>query len=161
MTNLDAGLRLLLDRQAIADTFSRYAIGVDTRDWDLYRSSFVDEFEFDYTSFDKDWIGRTKADDFVAGVKAVSEGFDSTQHLIVLQRADIDGDQALCVAYVQARAVVGDKFHALGGYYTHQLRRDRDQWKIAVAKLTVTWEDGDRAVFAIAAKRAQKAAAGA
>ncbi len=35
------------DRTQICETVYRYATGIDTRDWDLYRSIFSDEVEID------------------------------------------------------------------------------------------------------------------
>jgi hypothetical protein len=43
--------------------------------------------------------------------------------------------------------------HGIGGFYTNQLRRGSEGWKIHACKLTVTWEMGDRGLFQIAGKR--------
>ena len=43
-------LQFLLDRAAISDVQLRYATGVDTRDWRLFRSCFTDEIETDFSS---------------------------------------------------------------------------------------------------------------
>jgi hypothetical protein len=50
----------------------RYATGVDTRDWAMYRPVFADEVEIDFSSFGPGMAPMTMAaDDYVAGVKPV------------------------------------------------------------------------------------------
>ncbi len=39
----DAKLQLLIDRAEIGDVQLRYATGLDSRDWTLFRSCFTDE----------------------------------------------------------------------------------------------------------------------
>src|ERR1700687_1442462 len=46
----DSKLQLLLDRAEISDVQLRYATGLDSRDWPLFRSCFTDEIETDFTS---------------------------------------------------------------------------------------------------------------
>jgi hypothetical protein len=46
----DAKLQLLLDRAEISDVQLRYATGLDSRDWPLFRSCFPDQIETDFTS---------------------------------------------------------------------------------------------------------------
>ena len=45
----DAKLQLLIDRAEISDVQLRYATGLDSRDWPLFRSCFADEIETDFT----------------------------------------------------------------------------------------------------------------
>jgi hypothetical protein len=46
----DARLQLLIDRAEISDVQLRYATGLDSRDWMLFRSCFADDIETDFTS---------------------------------------------------------------------------------------------------------------
>ncbi len=46
----DTKLQLLLDRAEISDVQLRYATGLDSRDWPLFRTCFADEIETDFTS---------------------------------------------------------------------------------------------------------------
>src|SRR5262249_41691831 len=92
------------DRQAIVDVVVQYATGIDTRDWELYRSCFTDPCEIDFSS----WSGRPAAvmpaDQWVDMVRARNGGFESTQHMSTnyVVRFESD-DQATCVSYVQAQ----------------------------------------------------------
>jgi hypothetical protein len=96
-------LQSLLDRAAISDVQLRYATAVDTRYWPLFRSCFIDEIETDFSSADGRPPPRTKADDWVELVRRTIGGMQATQHLITNQVITLEGDQATCVAYVQAR----------------------------------------------------------
>ena len=44
-------LQELIDRAAISDMVHAYATAVDTRDWELFRSLFVDPLLLDFSSF--------------------------------------------------------------------------------------------------------------
>ena len=98
-----------------------------------------------------------RVDEWIATVRAVF-GFQATQHIITNHSIDIDGDQATCVAYMQAQHFLpndqGDNTLTMGGYYTHRLVRTADGWKISKCKLTVTWLTGNRGIFDLAAQRA-------
>jgi hypothetical protein len=154
----------LHERQAIVDVVIRYATGVDMRDWELYRTCFTDECEFDFSS----WNGRPAtsmpAEDWVDAVRATNGNFESTQHLstnhVVRFHSD---DEATCVSYMQAQHWYsaerlaslghpgdGARWCTLGGFYTNTLVRTGDGWRIRRCELTVTWVTGDRSVFDIA-----------
>jgi hypothetical protein len=75
-----------------------------------------------------------------------------TNHVIT-----IDGDNALCVAYVQARHYLpndnGDSMQSMFGYYTNNFVRTPNGWKIRTCKLTVTWNTGNWDIFRLASER--------
>ena len=151
-------LREMLDRQEISDTIMKYATGIDRRNWPLYRSIFADEVEFDFSSFSGTPAAVMKADDWVSNVSALQDGFDATQHVLTNFVYDISGDDAIVDVYMKAEHFLtndqGDNSVALGGFYTHRLRRGPDGWKIDKCKLTVTWNRGNRALYQMAAERA-------
>jgi len=153
----EAGLGELLDRQAIGDVVIRYATGADMRDWGAYRSCFCDQVEIDFSSWNGAPAGTIAADDWVAGVEAGLSGFDATQHISANHVIAIEGDRATCVSYVQAQHVLRDEgadgFFTLGGYYTNQLVRSDEGWKIRSCRLTATWSQGDRGIFERAVRR--------
>ena len=159
---LSGELQRLIDRAAISDVVIAYATGVDTRNWELYRSIFTDPCTFDFSS----WNGRPAvsmpADDWVTGVRGTLSGFDATQHIssnhvITFERAEAAGDdRARCVSYMQAQHFLADQpvtCCTLGGYYTNDLVHTDDGWKITRCQLTVTWSTGDRGLFGIARAR--------
>lgn len=120
-------LQFLLDRTAISDVQLRYATGVDTRDWRLFRSCFTDEIETDFSSAAGSPPQRVKADDWVELVRRTINGMKATQHMITNQVITLNGDEATCVAYVQARHHLpnetGGSDQVMYGYYTNRFVR--------------------------------------
>ncbi|MGB6564416.1 MAG: nuclear transport factor 2 family protein [Candidatus Binataceae bacterium] len=158
MPNIDdANVRYLLDRLAISDVQLRYATGADTRDWALYRSCFTDEIETDFTSVFGGQPRRGKADKFVEAARRFLTGLKATQHMITNHVITIHGDEATCVAYVQARHHLpnetGDADQTMYGYYTNRVVRTADGWRISACRLTVTWNSGNWGIFELARKR--------
>jgi hypothetical protein len=154
----EAELDRLILRSRVSDTVIRYATGVDTRDWALYRSAFDDELVHDFSSWQGE-AGRCSADEWVAAVRQTLSGFDATQHLSTNHVVTLDGEGAVCVSYMIAHHVLvtkqGDNSFTLGGFYRNKLRQVGGDWKIYDCKLTVTWASGNRHLFEIAAARAK------
>ncbi|MFS0736582.1 nuclear transport factor 2 family protein [Sphingomonas sp. 1P06PA] len=139
----------LIDRAAIGDLVDHYAHGVDRRDWALYRSVFAQEVIADFA-----WSGVVEtmaADDWVALVARTLAPFDATHHRISNYLVALDGDRAQIRAQMIARHMLGEETHAIGGFYTHDVIRTPAGWRIARLALTITWEQGDRALFERAA----------
>jgi hypothetical protein len=157
----DANLRLLLDRAEISDVQLRYATGVDIRDWRLYRSCFTDEIETDFTSVFGGEPRRMKADEWVEFARRTIDGLNATQHMITNHVITVDGDEATCVAYVQARHHLpnesGASEQAMFGYYTNRFVRTADGWKIRACTLTVNWSSGNFHIFALARRQLDQA----
>jgi hypothetical protein len=154
-------LQFLLDRTAINDVQLRYATGVDTRDWPLFRSCFTDEIETDVSSAVGSPPQRIKADDWVERVRRTIDGLKATQHMITNQVITLDGDEATCVAYVQARHHLpnetGGSEQVMYGYYTNRFVRTAEGWKIRARKLTVLWNEGNMEIFELARRRLDEA----
>lgn len=154
---MDAILQELKDKADIQDLIHRYATGIDLRDWDLFRSIFADEIEIDFSSYSGQPASKMSADDWVAQCRAMLPGLDATQHLFSNFVVDVNGDEAVATLYMQAEHFIantdGDNSHTLGGYYTHNLKRGSDGWKIHKYALNVTWSRGNRHVYQLAAER--------
>ena len=132
-------LQMLLDRMEIIDIQNRYATGVDTRDRDLYRSCFTDEMELDMSGMGLGEPMKISADVWVDRAVSLVSGFKSTQHIITNHVITIEGDEATCVAYLQARHYNPESMYTVGGYYTNRLVRTPEGWKIRRLKLTPSW----------------------
>ncbi len=147
-------LRHLIDRMEISDIVIRYATGIDMRDWKVYRSCFCEEIEIDFKSWNKVDPKKFKVDDWIDLVRKTICGFTSTQHISSNHVITIDGYNATCVSYMQAlHYLPNDQYDdtcTLGGYYTNQLTRTSQGWKISKCKLTVTWTTGDPRLFKMA-----------
>jgi hypothetical protein len=93
------------DRLNVAETVYRYAYGVDTRDFALYRSIFAERVAVDFTSFNGGEAIVMSADQWVAGVRSVFTRLAATQHSMTNPITSIEGDTAACRMYVQAHHV--------------------------------------------------------
>jgi len=147
----------LIDRAEISDVVLCYATAVDTRDWALYQSIFTEPLTVDFSSWSGDPEVTIPVSEWVDLVRKTLSGFDATHHLSSNHVISVSGDSATCVSYMVARHYLVDNgerlMHTIGGYYTNQLIRKADGWKIRHCTLKVTWEMGDRHLFDIAARR--------
>jgi len=132
-------LRKLTDRAEITDTSLRYATGIDSRNREIYRSCFTDDLEIDFSSMGMEGPKTVPADDWVDQAFSLVSAFQSTQHMITNHVITIEGDEATCVAYLQAQHFNPDNMLTVGGYYTNRLVRTPEGWKISKLKLTSTW----------------------
>ena len=147
----------LKDRADLTDLIHKYATGIDTRNWPLFRSIFADQLFVDFSSYSGSPGSSMTADEWVAGCQRMLPGFDSTQHCLSNFVFDVRGDEATVTVYMQAEHFIanllGDNSHTLGGFYVHELRRGEDGWRIHSTTLNVTWSRGNRQVYQLAAER--------
>lgn len=143
------------DHQAICEVRYRYALGLDTRDWSLYRSIFADDIEMDFSSFSGD-LGRVmSADDWVAQCRVLFTGLDASQHVMTNPLVKVDGDRARCRMYMTADHYFandqgGDRY-VIGGYYDDRLVRTGAGWLLEAVTLTLLWQRGNRHILELAA----------
>lgn len=146
------------DRLNIAETVYRYAYGIDTRDFGLYRSIFAERVAIDFTSYQGGDAAVLTADQWVEGVRRLFTQLAATQHLMTNPVTLIDGDTAACRMYVQAhhvyRADDPASWYTIGGYYDDMLVRSADGpvgWLLTGVTLTVLWRRGDPGIMSLAA----------
>jgi SnoaL-like domain len=124
--NMD--VQAVADKLEIHEQLARYARGVDTHDWDLWRSVFTDDAVIDYSKSGFVHAGR----DSVA--ESLRQGFENipwaTHHITNIE-IELDGDRADVRAMffnpMQLSGLDGDS--AAGGYYFHQFVRTPEGWK--------------------------------
>ena len=138
-------LRLLLDRQEIADLCVRYTTALDTRDWELLRSCFVDDPVFVHPG------GRLEGwEAILARTSAALNPLDATQHLLGNITAEVDADVATSRCYFQAQHVrhdtPGGDTYVIAGSYTDRLVRTPGGWRIAERVQDYAWREGNREV---------------
>jgi len=157
--SLEQQVQELSDRAAISDVVHRYATALDTHDWGLLRSIFMDELEMDFSSIGIP-AGQFGAERWVEDARVLFAGFDATQHLSANHVHEIRGDAATCTSYMRAEHFVlnneGENYYTMGGYYVTRLLRTPDGWKVSGMALNVTWNRGNRHVLRLAAKRGRE-----
>ena len=131
-----------------------YALGIDTRDWVLYRSIFTPDVAIDFSSWNGVEAATQSADDWVAGVSMMFEQLDTTQHTMTNPIVDIEGDRARCRMYMQAEHFLendqGEPDFTIGGYYDNQFVRTDSGWRISAVTLNVLWSRGNRNIMTLA-----------
>jgi hypothetical protein len=102
-----------------------------------------------------------KADHWVEFARRTIDGMKATQHMITNHVITLHGDEADCVAYVQARHHLpnesGGSNQAMYGFYTNRFVRTHAGWKIRACKLTVTWNEGNMHIFELARRQLDEA----
>jgi len=144
---VDADVRALADRLAIADQCVRYTNALDTRDWSLLESCFTDDPVFVHPG------GRLEGfPAILARTTAALTPLDATQHLLGNVLVEVDGDTARSSCYFQAQHVragtPGGDTYVIAGSYTDRWQRTPAGWRIAERVQAYAWRDGNRAVVA-------------
>jgi hypothetical protein len=141
--------RRLHDRLDIVELMNRYALGVDRRNWPLYRSCFEDRFAIQAEG----WPESMEADEWVDLIRTGIHNYEATQHQMSNHSIEVDGDRAHCITYIRAvhhqpRTTGGSEW-VLVGYYDLDLKRHGSGWKIARFNLTTQWSEGNLALIEI------------
>ena len=118
------------DKAQIAEVLIRYATGIDSKDWSLFRTCWTDEVDIDYGD-----LGHfTNADEFTALMTQLHDGMGQTYHRISNLVIKVDGDRATARSYVHAllMAMPGDSSSWVDalGHYDDELVRTPDGWRI-------------------------------
>lgn len=125
-------LQEVVDRIEIDDLLTRYATGLDSKDWDLWASCFTSDAFIDYTAAGGIKGTLSEVRQWLAQVMA---GFPVTQHLVTNKAVHVDGDTATCRSCLFNPMGVSDNdsvmFFFEGGYYRDKLVRTEAGWRIA------------------------------
>lgn len=126
------------DVELITDVLVRYATGIDTKNWTLFRSCFTDDARFDYGDIGQ-WSDTAGITEFMI---AAHEGMSDTKHMLHNMVIDFhDDDNAGAVTYVHTvQALAADPtqwIDGVGQYEDHLVRAD-DGWRISARTFTQT-----------------------
>ncbi len=153
----EAQLQRLVDESELRDLIHRYAFGLDTQDWELWRSVFADSVVMDLSDYDPDLKPvPTTAGKLLRGAVVTFAGLDRSQHFIGSHRYSIDGDTATVTAHMRAEHWMttgkgGDRY-TMYGTYENEATRTSDGWKFTRVKLRLLREEGNRFLMAEAGR---------
>lgn len=118
----------LHDKIEIYELLARYARGVDTKDWELYKSVFTPDAFIDYSSAG---AATGPRDEVAAWLAEGLEPIGMTQHFVTNVEIDLDGDRAKVRAmfYNPMQLPGMTELSSCGGNYYHDLVRTPDGWK--------------------------------
>lgn len=157
-----------LIRNHLLDSYSHYAQGLDSQNWDMVRACFADEILVDYgelsVSSGPPEVPR-RADDWMTSLKSVIGGFDITRHAITNHRMQIDESGSVsCRAYLNAdhvifpdsedRVISPEDVVTVVGEYNNYYEQIEGFWKIVKSELKVDWTIGNVGLLEVAVERA-------
>lgn len=123
------------DREDITDVLVRYATGIDSRDWALFRTCFTDDARFDYGG-----IGTWNSPEALTDYMRRSHSGPSLHRLsnFVID-VETDGEKATSRSYVDAVVMGPRGFGVVNtfGWYDDELRQTADGWRIAFRRTTL------------------------
>lgn len=125
------------DRYAASQLVKVYALGVDMRDYDLARSVFADE------AHAKGSLGGAAIDEYLPKVYGGAAAFAATQHNIINQHVELNGDEARVLSYAIAvhKSAPGSEQNNLtmGVQYRDTCRRFENGWLIVHREAVPQW----------------------
>jgi SnoaL-like domain len=123
------------DERQITATLVRYATGIDSRDWVLFRTCFAEELHADYGEYGV-W---TSAEAITKAMEEMHSAVGPTLHRMtnmVVSAADGGARARTYVDAILCPLEVGGATHQARGYYDDQLEKSADGWKIKSRKYT-------------------------
>lgn len=121
-------VQALADKIEIHEVLARYARGVDTKDWELWKGVFTPDATLDYRSAGHPVGSR---DEVIARFAAGLAVVPMTQHFITNVEVDLDGDRAKVRAmFYNPMLLPGmDDLSYCGGTYDHDMVRTPEGWR--------------------------------
>lgn len=144
---MEPTLQAAVDRSEITNLLARYALALDTRDWDLLASCFAPDATFRFAH-----AGEASGPaEIIAVCRRSLEPLDASQHLVGSASIDVHGDLARSSCHFQAQHVreglEGGGLYVVAGTYVDELRRTGAGWQIGHRELRRVWTDGNPAVL--------------
>ncbi|MFF0447256.1 nuclear transport factor 2 family protein [Streptomyces sp. NPDC004609] len=139
-------LSTVMDRLAIDDLVTEYAVAVDDADWSAYRALFARDGRADYRSSGGIEGPASEVADWMAETMRL---FPVRQHLIVNRRVRIQdlggypGDRAeLDADYVNPMRLESGDDYLSGGRYAFGLVRTDGGWRLSSVVISEKWRRG-------------------
>ena len=126
----------VVDRLAISDLIARYAVAVDSRDYDALDALFTVDARIDFTAFGGPLGSPAEIKEFLGANLGI---FSRTQHMMGLPVITVDGDQATSRTPCNNPMVLTDadgstKVWLIGLWYDDSLVRTQDGWRFSARR---------------------------
>ena len=124
----------MTDREEIIETLVRYATGIDSRNWPLFRTVFTEDCVLDYGDIGS-WTGADAVTEFMEQSHAMA---GHTMHRLSNHAIAIDGDTATARTYIDGLILAPDNNSGVNavGFYDDELVRTPDGWRVARRRFT-------------------------
>jgi 3-phenylpropionate/cinnamic acid dioxygenase small subunit len=123
------------DEQQIIALLTRYATGIDRRDWTLFQSCFTDDARTDYGTFGQ----CSSAAQITAFMREAHAGMGHTLHRLSNFVISAQENSAVARTYVDALLMPGDgggEVHRGVGFYDDELVKTEQGWRIKFRRFT-------------------------
>jgi hypothetical protein len=142
----DDAVSRLLDIEDIKRALGLYVIALDSRELSLFDQVFTPDAHIALGG-----MGEMTPASYKEMATAGLGALNATQHHLGLPVITLDGDRAYARCYFMAQHVRNDlvpsPFLLIGGWYTDDLVRTEDGWRIAKRVGTALWYDGNPEVL--------------
>jgi hypothetical protein len=130
-----AGLRRLLDREAIVECIINSCRGIDRGDEPAFRSAYHPDAVEDHGAYIGDFEG------LVEFLRVAMSNFTGFQRYVSNMEIEIDGDEAHVESYylIVLRMGEGNRPMANGGRYIDRLEKRNGKWGIVNRVVTSEW----------------------
>jgi hypothetical protein len=161
--SLEARVRRIEDREAISECVIRYAISLDSNDWDLFKETIADPIFIDFS----EWSGMEPREwpreEWCGFARDVLSGFDSLQHIspnhVITFQSE---DEATCTSYMLAQHLLrdapGGPTFVMRGSYTNRMQRRAGGWEISGMTQHFKWGEGNEDIFETSQERFKEGA---
>ncbi len=143
----DAAGAQALDRALISETIFRYHRSFDLKDWETCRTFFTDTVEVETTGMEGSvaQVQSFARDRWLKILQRMGPSDSTSQHYSGNHIVEINGDEAVCIASSMARSCKPQDgkpvVSVVGGWYTFNLVRTHDGWKIRKFRFDQAWSD--------------------
>jgi SnoaL-like protein len=123
------------DEQQIIALLTRYATGIDRRDWALFESCFTEDARTEYGTFGQ-W---SSAAQITAFMRETHAGMAHTLHRLSNFVISAQGNSAVARTYVDALLMPGGAagdVHRGVGFYDDELVKTEQGWRIKFRRFT-------------------------
>jgi hypothetical protein len=133
--SVQAILSASIEEREIAALLTRYATGIDRRDWAMFEACFTDDAQTDYGTFGR-W---SSAAQITAFMREAHGALGHTLHRLSNIAVSVQGRGATARTYVDALLMPGaggGEVHRAAGFYDDELVKAGQGWRIRVRRFT-------------------------